>query len=152
MHRENGLNSYGSLSTWLSANGYNKLQDLLTAFGANGMVGGTLRNTLCAKESLDFDNTGCIDIGSITGWFKYATQSGYDRWITSALDSITKESGKSISTAFATFAGIATYTTTNITIGGGTNRTSLIVPAGQFASSAEISEYYKGQLLAYEKP
>ena len=28
MHRENGRNSYGSLSTWLSANGYNKLQDL----------------------------------------------------------------------------------------------------------------------------
>ena len=28
MHRENGLNSYGSLSTWLSANGYNKMQDL----------------------------------------------------------------------------------------------------------------------------
>lgn len=25
MHRENGLNSYGLLSTWLSANGYNKL-------------------------------------------------------------------------------------------------------------------------------
>lgn len=71
MHRENGLNSYGSLSTWLSENGYNKLQDLLTAFGANGMVGGALRQTLCVKESLDFDTTDAVDLGNYL-WNEYS--------------------------------------------------------------------------------
>lgn len=47
----------------LNARGYYKMQDLLTAFGANGMVGGTLRNVLAEKFSSDFANTICIDLG-----------------------------------------------------------------------------------------
>ena len=60
MHRENGLNSYGSLSTWLSANGYNKMQDLLTYWGNE------LRQVLALTNNIDFNNTAYVLAENLT--------------------------------------------------------------------------------------
>ena len=54
----------------LNARGYYKMQVLLTTFGANGMVGGTLRHCLASStEGLTFENTICVDLSTLSwGW------------------------------------------------------------------------------------
>ena len=67
----------------LEARGYYKMHVLLTTFGANGMVGGTLRQLLANKRTLEFANTACVDLGNLSwsysdGWKGFiATISDY---------------------------------------------------------------------------
>lgn len=39
-------------------------------------LGGTLRQCLCVKESLDFNNTGVVDLGTLSGWSTGSIGSG----------------------------------------------------------------------------
>jgi hypothetical protein len=60
-HNASG-NSYTPIATWLTDNGYAKADTLPT----KDSVGGTLRQLLAVKETIDFDNTAYVDLGSLT--------------------------------------------------------------------------------------
>lgn len=62
-------NIRNSLEYWLNeiANvGFVTLQEVLSAIGAGGIVGGTLRQVLAQTHSVDFRNTNCIDLSTLT--------------------------------------------------------------------------------------
>lgn len=53
--------TFVAIDTWLGSNGYAKADTLPT----KEALGGTLRQCLCIKESLDFDNTAFVDLGEL---------------------------------------------------------------------------------------
>lgn len=60
------------LSTWLANNGYKTEEAMKDTFGMKDALGGTLRQLLATKESLNFDNTAYVDLG-ILSWTIYDT-------------------------------------------------------------------------------
>lgn len=154
MHRENGLNSYGSLSTWLSANGYNKLQDLLTAFGANGMVGGALRQTLAKAKNIDFLNTGCLDMGNIT-WEYYSSSTSTFR-TTVRITGADYNDGTNVPDILTTKYQEVAYSTTLtdkwIKMFVSSNTYQIIIKDTSYDNNLTgFNADIKGQLLAYKK-
>ncbi len=133
----------------LNARGYYKMQDLLTAFGANGMVGGTLRQTLCAKESLDFENTECADLGDCS--WSYNSTYGF---ITLSLVNNVKKS--STTKMLSTLYEQDDYTTiiaggTNMKIGVHQSLGYIVVSNSAYTDATAFKNAMKGVLLAFEK-
>lgn len=66
-------------------------------------LGGTLRQVLCVKESLDFENTGYVDLGSLSGWF-FHSNGAY--WTTRAMSAQVKapSSDAGVAKVISTFA------------------------------------------------
>ena len=69
LHAESGTNTYTPLNTWLSNNGYAKANTLPTI----DSVGGTLRQLLAVKETLDFEDTDYVDLGTLDYGTSYGT-------------------------------------------------------------------------------
>lgn len=148
MHRENGLNSYGSLSTWLSANGYNKMQDLLTFF--NKSIGGTLRQSLCIKnEGLSFNSTSSKDMGDLN-WVYQSEDGGFLAQVDDKVDDT--EGQIILSTAFEVDASsVSTMANNTIKCTYGTTRKDVFVKTNSTTDASAFKSSVKGQLIAYKK-
>lgn len=109
-------------------------------------IGGTLRQCLCVKESLDFDNTGIVDLGTLS-WIWQSTQN---RWLSTGLISLIKLN-KSVIPAISTKYKSYSYN------GMGGSDYSEIIGVCYYESSGNLfvrngsSTEKPSGLLAYEK-
>ena len=122
-----------------------QMQDLLTAFGANGMVGGTLRQALANAKSLDFNSTGCIDLSTLN-----CAYNGINVFVASSISYIKVPASSS-----TTFNGLCTKYQTSAQASISDKMISfngnLYIVDTAYTDVAAFKEALKGQLLAYEK-
>ncbi|MBO7734853.1 MAG: hypothetical protein J6S67_19995 [Methanobrevibacter sp.] len=156
LHREDGECSFTSLSAWLSEQGYNKMQDLLSVFGMKDALGGALRQTLANVKSLAFDNTVYVDMGDLN-WDKQANASSY-RFVAELTDSATPPTADVVAdilcSNYASVTSNATWgSTRGVSLGGSSSNKYAQVYDSTKASmtSAEFKASVKGILLAYKK-
>ena len=133
--------------TALNARGYYKMQDLLTAFGANGMVGGTLRQMFANKESISFLSTNVIDMGDLTyttdGLAITSTTAVTDKLLGSQKILCTRYKETTSATGDMVDGEIKAYASNNTFI----FKDSVLANK----TPAEIKQALKGVLIAYEK-
>ena len=113
-------------------------------------IGGTLRQCLCVKESLDFDNTDFVDMGELN--YNYYTNGGANvfYYIINGM----KANGKVLSTLYKTTN--ETYnvltnmciTTVNVGFGSGAY---IFVKNTAYTDATTFKNAMKNVLLAYEK-
>ena len=132
--------------TALNARGYYKMQDLLTFF--NKSIGGTLRQALCQKVTLDFGDTDYKDLGTMT-WVKDGT-----RFISNDLDGFVEAKtfspiictdirSKASGEAKGIWVGQAAYSS---------NKTSICVDGYSDVGTADqFKAFVNGVLIAYKK-
>ena len=144
MTRSSGVNSYSLLASWLASNGF----DDITGFKES--IGGTLRQCLCVKESLDFDNTNFVDLGSLTWNYSSDNNAFYAN-----LDSIGfKVNGKILCTKYksssSTITSMENNTITSENAGIG-SAAYIAIKDTSYTDATVFKSAMKGVLLAFEK-
>ena len=138
-------NSYTPLATWLTDNGYVKSTDVANGYGTKDALGGTLRQLLATKDSLDFDNTLFIDLGSLT----YSYESGRFK-STTTLPNCRVSSGSRGSWFVCTkYAFTNGSDDKHCFIGIGTP--NIYIYDSDYTDPTAFKNAMKGVLLAYEK-
>ena len=105
-------------------------------------IGGTLRQCLCVKESLDFEDTDFVDLGSQTIVFE-------DTFFGITISGI-KNNGKALSTKYKVVTTYSDFTSGDKVIYVGTGR--IVVKDSTYSGNVDtFKAAMKGVLLAYEK-
>ena len=111
-------------------------------------IGGTLRQCLCVKETLDFDNTDVVDLGSLT-WIYY-TSGGVNVFYSISLSN--KANGyKMLCTKYKTYNDSDWTNLPNNMVGGNNSNGTIYVKDTAYTSADALKTAMKGVLLAYEK-
>ena len=114
-------------------------------------LGGTLRQCLCVKETLDFDNTDFVDLGNLD-WS--LTSANYYR--STSLQSIIKPAPSNSSVAKILCTLVKTNAVNNLNstvreIGVDTSGRVCLYPLTTYTDATTFKNAMKGVLLAYEK-
>lgn len=121
-------------------------------------VGGTLRHCLCVKESLDFDNTDFIDLGTLD--WSYNTTYHFFIVNISSLNAVYRTTPKMLSTKYSVVNVRNTsgsYSGDGITFirdgnpSEGTVANNLRIDDSSYTDATTFKNAMKGILLAYEK-
>lgn len=110
-------------------------------------VGGTLRQCLCAKESLDFDNTDFVDMGNLN--WGYASGRLYSTSLVGVIKPVV--SGNDVGHALCTKYGTKSYYSYNdkeMAIG---DNGYIYIKESSYTDGDTFKADMKGVLLAYEK-
>ena len=118
-------------------------------------IGGTLRQCLCVKESLDFDNTDFVDLGTIAFDTAITSVDGLYRFTSTILVGVAKGSSSNNTIAKCLCTKIKTNSIDNTYL----CQTGIAIsPSGSISifvqginNDNDMKTYLKGQLLAYEK-
>ena len=118
-------------------------------------IGGTLRQCLCVKESLDFDNTDFVDLGTIELDTSTTSVDGLYRFTSTTLVGVAKGSSSNNTIAKCLCTKIKTNSMDNTYL----CQTGIAIsPSGSISifvqginNDNDMKTYLKGQLLAYEK-
>ena len=111
-------------------------------------LGGTLRQCLCVKESLDFDNTAFVDLGTLN----YTYVSGANPYFISNAGQLTDRavSQKMISTFYKVNA-VAVANMSNLQMKGDGSTPQVYFINTNYTDATQFKNAMKGVLLAYEK-
>ena len=117
-------------------------------------IGGTLRQCLCVKESLDFGNTAFVDLGTLT--WSYSNSVGHLYFSATISDIKIATSGstpaKIITTKLKTSTGNVVYNNTeDNTICVSASDHTVLVYCSSYTSADTFKNAMKCVLLAYEK-
>ena len=139
--------TFVDIDTWLGSNGYAKADTLPT----KEALGGTLRQLLATKESLDFNNTDFVDLGELT-WTYVAPDATYPYGYFSAANLPNYGgSNKLLSTKYKTVNGLSVAKNTNNSITGHGSINKIFVVTSSYTDATSLKNALKGQLFAYEK-
>ena len=97
---------------------------------------------------LKFDKAG-VDLGSLS-WTKYGSTVNYDRYISSGLDSLAKNSSSVVCSIYKARVGNETITPNMIWIASGNSKLSATTNVGAYANAAGFKSGMSGQILVYE--
>ena len=117
-------------------------------------IGGTLRQCLCVKESLSFENTYFVDLGNLTWTYSATTTSGVYMMkanVSNMKTTSSSASPKIVCTLYKTITGDQAYLKN---IGVGLDSKNIVVYDSDYTSSSSPAAFksaMKGVLLAYEK-
>ena len=116
-------------------------------------AGGTLRQCLCLKESLDFEDTDYLDLGSLTySYYPNGSTESVDCYISSSADALLKNNAKAISSKFITSSTSTDPIIPNsFAIGSGSSKLYIWVTKNAYTDATAFKNAVKGDLLAYEK-
>ncbi|MBO7695151.1 MAG: hypothetical protein J6T10_21225 [Methanobrevibacter sp.] len=116
-------------------------------FGLKDALGGTLRQCLCVKESLNFDNTDFVDLGTINWTYYNGVFSGN---ITGKASSTNKLLCTKYKTNNAGYSG--SYPSDNNCIWSSLDTaTQVFIKDTSYTDATAFKNAMKGVLLAYEK-
>ena len=132
--------TFAEINAWLSSNGYEKASELPTV----DAVGGTLRQCLCVKASLDFDNTAFVDLGSLS----WTYETTYHYFYSEVLSNATTNN-KCLSTKYKSIAQDFSNPANNSIFVGSNQR--VVVKDTTYTDATIFKAAMKGVLLAYEK-
>ena len=126
-----------------------------TRSALQNVIGGTLRQCLCVKESLDFDNTDFVDLGTIALDTSITSVDGLYRFTSTTLVGVAKGSSSNNTIAKCLCTKIKTNSIDNTYL----CQTGIAIsPSGLISifvqginNDEDMKTYLKGQLLAYEK-
>lgn len=116
-------------------------------FGLKDALGGTLRQCLCVKESLDFDNTAWIDLGTLNWnydsdynmfWARITTMKDSDNTMNLLCSLYKTASGTSRVNGIIVSYGYHAYNEINVF-------------DNRYTDTTTFKNAMKGILLAYEK-
>ena len=114
-------------------------------------TGGCLRQLLATKESIDFNNTAWIDLGSLT-WSYQAANVTYPYGYFSAVDLPNYDgSTKIICTKYKTVAGFSIAKDTDKSTTGHGSINKIFIVDSSYTDADTFKNAMKGILLAYEK-
>lgn len=131
----------------LNARGYYKMADILQTIGASGMVGGTLRQQLAQKVSIDFGNTACKDMGELSFGHGGGAPTVYFAEISDA----SANRNYAINTKYNEVTSYNDMVTTDKTFYKSDSNKIYIHDNAYNADDAGLTNSLKGQLVAYEK-
>lgn len=97
---------------------------------------------------LTVDKVG-LDLGSVS-WTKYGSTANYDRYITSGIDSLAKNSSSVLCSIFRPRIGSETIVANMAWIASGNSKTSATTEVGAYASASAFKTAMSGQQLVYE--
>lgn len=111
-------------------------------------LGGTLRQCLCVKENLDFDNTAFVDLGELK-WTYYATSPSH---FSATLIGVKVGTAKILCTKYKAIAsGGGSSLTVDKTINIHNGSTYVQIKDDAYTDATAFKNAMKGVLLAYEK-
>ena len=153
MHRENGLNSYGSLSTYLANEGYNKTSDLLGMCGVLQNASYMLRRWLAEDKSLQLENVLVVNMGDLTWTYssaevfyaqlpngKAGNAVGIDTILSPKYNTVTGKNMASMSNGDMEYAR-GVYVDTG----------EIVIKDTSYTNAADFKKAVNGLLVAYEK-
>ncbi len=112
---------------------------------AGTVYGGTVD---VVTGALTVDKAG-VDLGSVS-WTKYGSTANYDRYITSGIDSLTKNSSSVVCSIFKPRIGSETIVANMIWIASGNSKLSATTDVGAYANASDFKSGMSGQMLVYE--
>jgi hypothetical protein len=118
-------------------------------------LGGTLRQCLCVKESLNFDNTDVIDLGSLV-WY-YDTTGTYPFFKTNISNIKQQDVNilKILSSKYTSYGAIAEspfkQNSYNRVVRQTTSSTQIMIQDATYTDATTFKNAMKNVLLAYEK-
>lgn len=113
-------------------------------------IGGTLRQCLCVKESLDFNNTGVVDLGTLS-WAYRSADNVFSLAGGSTISTL-KTNGKVLSTLYKTNITYADeLNNMEVSTTNSYNGHDIVIKNTSYTDAATFKNAMKGVLLAYEK-